>query len=95
MQNSDTEVILKAYERWGGDCVSKLEECSLLHCGTKINLIFFVHEIDFGIKPFYYTVVNEVFYCASEIKALLPFVEQIDTDLDSLNDYLTFQFTLG
>ena len=26
---------------------------------------------------------------------MLPFVEQIDTDVDSLNDYLTFQFTLG
>ena len=49
----------------------------------------------FGIKPFYYTIVDDTFYCASEIKALLPFVKEIDTDKDSLNDYLTFQFTLG
>ena len=26
---------------------------------------------------------------------MLPFVEEVATDLDSLNDYLTFQFTLG
>ena len=56
---------------------------------------FFCARDRFGIKPFYYTVVGDIFYCASEIKALLPFVEEVATDLDSLNDYLTFQFTLG
>ncbi len=49
----------------------------------------------FGIKPFYYTIANDVFYFASEIKALLPFVEKIDTDIDGFKDYLSFQFCLG
>ena len=93
--NSDTEVILKAYERWGEDCVSKFRGMFAFALWDENKSSLFCARDRFGIKPFYYTVVNEVFYCASEIKALLPFVEQIDTDLDSLNDYLTFQFTLG
>ena len=56
---------------------------------------FFCARDRFGIKPFYYTQVDDFFYFASEIKALLPFVKEFKTDLDSLNDYLTFQFTLG
>src|SRR3546814_9633530 len=45
----------------------------------------------FGIKPFYYTVVDGVFYFASEAKALLPFLPEIDTDPGALAEYLTFQ----
>jgi asparagine synthase (glutamine-hydrolysing) len=49
----------------------------------------------FGIKPFYYTIVDGVFFFASEVKALLPFRPAIETDLEGLKDYLTFQFCLG
>ncbi len=49
----------------------------------------------FGIKPFYYAVVGEVLYFASEIKALLPFLPEIATDAEALAEYLTFQYTLG
>jgi asparagine synthase (glutamine-hydrolysing) len=49
----------------------------------------------FGIKPFYYSISDNIFYFASEPKALLPFVDQIVTDLDAFRDYLTFQFCLN
>ena len=49
----------------------------------------------FGIKPFYFTQNASGFYFSSEIKALLPFVDDIKTDLNGLKDYLAFQFTLG
>lgn len=49
----------------------------------------------FGIKPFYYTVVDDAFYFASEVKALLPFVASVETDLEGLRDYLAFQFCLA
>ncbi|MDC3335243.1 asparagine synthase (glutamine-hydrolyzing) [Opitutales bacterium] len=93
--NSDTEVILKAYERWGVDCVSKFRGMFAFALWDKSKSRFFCARDRFGIKPFYYTIVDGTFYCSSEIKALLPFVKEIDTDRDSLNDYLTFQFTLG
>ena len=93
--NSDTEVILKAYERWGLDCISKFRGMFAFAVWDEKKKELFCARDRFGIKPFYYTVVDDVFYFASEIKALLPFVENIDTNLDALNDYLTFQFTLG
>jgi asparagine synthase (glutamine-hydrolysing) len=93
--NSDTEVILKAYERWGLDCISKFRGMFAFAVWDEKKQELFCARDRFGIKPFYYTVVDDVFYFASEIKALLPFVENIDTNLDALNDYLTFQFTLG
>ncbi|HUR35209.1 MAG TPA: asparagine synthase (glutamine-hydrolyzing), partial [Vicinamibacterales bacterium] len=49
----------------------------------------------FGIKPFYYTQVGDLFCFSSEAKALLPFVPRIATDLDALKEYLAFQFCLG
>jgi asparagine synthase (glutamine-hydrolysing) len=49
----------------------------------------------FGIKPLYYTVVDGSFVCASEAKALIPFLPAIETDLDALKDYLAFQFCLA
>ena len=93
--NSDTEVILKAYERWGVDCISKFRGMFAFALWDESKSRLFCARDRFGIKPFYYTIVDGTFYCASEIKALLPFVKEIDTDKDSLNDYLTFQFTLG
>src|SRR3546814_20507394 len=48
----------------------------------------------FGIKPFYYTVVDGVFYFASEAKALLPFLSEIDTDPGALAAYMIFQYTM-
>ena len=49
----------------------------------------------FGIKPFYYAVVDDVFYFASEAKALMPLLPSIETDPDGLKDYLAFQFCLA
>lgn len=92
---SDTEVLLLAYEKWGADFLSKLRGMFAFALWDEEKSTLFCARDRFGIKPFYYTVSKGVFYCASEIKALLPFAEEVETDLESLNDYLTFQFTLG
>jgi asparagine synthase (glutamine-hydrolysing) len=49
----------------------------------------------FGIKPFYYAIVGDSFMFASEAKALLPFLPDIETDASALAEYLTFQYTIG
>ncbi len=92
---SDTEVILQAYQRWGADCVNHLRGMFAFALWDEQQQRLFCARDRFGIKPFYYTVIGNVFYFASEIKALLPFVDHIETDLDGLQDYLTFQFCLA
>ena len=61
----------------------------------EVESVLFCARDRFGIKPFYYTIVQDVLYFASEAKALLPFVEHIETDIEGFKDYLTFQFCLA
>jgi asparagine synthase (glutamine-hydrolysing) len=93
--HSDTEVILAAYERWGEGCVDHLRGMFAFAIWDDRKKKLFAARDRFGIKPFHYTVQNGFFYFASEAKALLPFLREIDTDADALSEYLTFQYTIG
>lgn len=90
--SSDTEVILAAYKKWGTDCVTHLRGMFSFAIWDEANQLLFCARDRFGIKPFYYTVVDDVFYFASEAKTLLPFLPELKTDLNALKDYLFFQF---
>ena len=90
---SDTESILAAYATWGTDCLPRLRGMFAFAIWDGDRL--FAARDRFGIKPFYYAVVGDVLYFASEIKALLPFLPEIATDPDALAEYLTFQYTIG
>jgi asparagine synthase (glutamine-hydrolysing) len=91
---SDTEVILRAYLKWGTDCVNHFRGMFAFALWDEANQVLFCARDRFGIKPFYYTLVGNMLYFASEVKALLPFIERIETDLEGFKDYLTFQFCL-
>lgn len=91
---SDTEVILAAYLRWGIDCLDHLRGMFAFAIWDESGHRLFCARDRFGIKPFYYTIIDNVFYFASETKTLLPFVPSIKTDIDALKDYLIFQFCL-
>lgn len=93
--SSDTEVILAAYRKWGADCVNHLRGMFAFVIWNERDHTLFCARDRFGIKPFYYMVQDGVFYFASEVKALLPFLDQIETNLDGFKDYLTFQFCLA
>ena len=92
---SDTEVALRAYQRWGTDCVNHFRGMFAFSLWDERTQTLFCARDRFGIKPFYYAEVDGVFYFASEIKALLPFLPAVETDVEGLKDYLCFQFCLG
>ena len=69
--------------------------CSRSRYGTNATQRLFCARDRFGIKPFYYAVVGNLFVFASEAKALLPFLPEIATDPEALAEYLTFQYTIG
>jgi asparagine synthase (glutamine-hydrolysing) len=93
--HSDTEVILHAYNDWGPQCVTRFRGMFAFALWDEAEQTLFCARDRFGIKPLYYTVVGDILYVASEVKALLPFVPHIRTSLEALNDYLTFQFCLA
>ena len=92
---SDTEVILAAYERWGVSCVDHLRGMFAFALWDEKRQRLFCARDRFGIKPFYYAQVGSRLYFASEAKALLPFLPDIETDSEALAEYLTFQYTIG
>jgi asparagine synthase (glutamine-hydrolysing) len=92
---SDTETILHAYQKWGHGCVTKLQGMFAFALWDEANSVLFCARDRFGIKPFYYTLVGNTFYFASEVKALLPFIADIETDIEGFKDYLAFQLCLN
>ncbi len=93
--SSDTEVILRAYRQWGEGCLERLRGMFAFALWDEETQTLFIARDRFGIKPMYYAVVDGVLYFASEVKALLPFLPKVETDLEGFSDYLTFQFPLA
>lgn len=91
---SDTECILEGYQTWGDDVVSHLRGMFAFALWDERHQRLFCARDRFGIKPFYYSIVGGTLYFASEIKTLLPFLNEIETDIEGLKDYLTFQLCL-
>ncbi len=93
--DSDTEVILQAYRRWGTDCVRRLRGMFAFALWDEQRQILFCARDRFGIKPLYYARLSDRVVLASEIKAILPFLDRVETDLEGLKDYLAFQFCIA
>lgn len=92
---SDTEAVLAALQAWGPAGVSHLRGMFAFAYWDEANATLHCVRDRFGIKPLCYALVNGVFYFASEAKALLPFLDSLETDLEALQDYLAFQFCLA
>lgn len=75
--NTDTEVLLLAYEQWGERCLDKFNGMWVFVIYDARKNILFGARDRFGVKPFYYTINQNQFTFASEIKALLklPFIK--------------------
>jgi asparagine synthase (glutamine-hydrolysing) len=68
---SDTEVILHAYEEWGTGCLRRFNGMWAFALWDERLQQLFCARDRFGIKPFYYTMAGGSFLFASEIKALI------------------------
>ena len=68
---SDTEVLLAAYEEWGPAALKRFIGMFAFAILDMPKKKFFLARDFFGIKPLYYTMLPAGFAFASEIKALL------------------------
>jgi asparagine synthase (glutamine-hydrolysing) len=68
---TDSDLILRAYERWGDACVAQLvgDFAFAIWDGRQQQLLCARDHL--GVKPFYYYASREVFIFASEIRAIL------------------------
>jgi len=92
---SDTEVILKAYQKWGTGAFAKFNGMFAVAIWNKRNQTLCLARDRFGIKPLNYSFCKNGFIFGSEIKAILASGE-IDRQVDwvSLQEYLFHGFTL-
>lgn len=92
---TDTEVLLNLYIKHQSECINYIKGMFSFAIYNENENTLFCSRDRFGIKPFYYTIQNNIFYFASEIKALLPFVKDKKIDINALQDYLSFQYVIG
>lgn len=69
--NTDTEVILAAYMRWGKDCLRHFNGMFAFAIWDTQEKTLFVVRDRLGVKPLYYSFMNGRFIFASEIRAIL------------------------
>ena len=69
--HSDTEVLLRAYERWGIECLSRLRGMFAFALWDARSSRLVIARDHFGIKPLYYASADGGFACASEVQALV------------------------
>ncbi|MCK4737086.1 MAG: asparagine synthase (glutamine-hydrolyzing) [Sulfurimonas sp.] len=84
---SDSEVIIAAYMKWGVDFVTYLRGMFAIALLDGDTLYLFRDRL--GKKPLFY-LHNESFIFASEIKALVPFLHKTEMDEDALLSYMSF-----
>ncbi|MES2734398.1 MAG: asparagine synthetase B, partial [Bacteroidota bacterium] len=89
--NSDTEVILQAYDAWGEESFVKFNGMFAfgLYDGNK-QLFYLVRDAA-GIKPLYYHLHDQKLTFASEIKAFLA----LDAHWKENDDWKIYFLTLG
>lgn len=87
---SDTEVVLAAYEEYGIDCLKRFNGMWAFALWDSRQELLFCARDRFGIKPFFYSLHQNQFVFASEAKALLSqYPELAQPNACSIYHYLT------
>jgi asparagine synthase (glutamine-hydrolysing) len=91
--DSDTEVILAAYARYGAECLSLLNGMFALAIWDNVRRELFVARDRLGVKPLYFAETGDgAFIFASEIRALLDSgIIPRKLNKYGLYDYLMYQ----
>ncbi len=71
----DTTYIVKAYEKWGKDCVKHLIGDFAFTIWDKVEKTLFCARDHIGIKPFFYLKTEDKFIFASELKTIVELRE--------------------
>jgi asparagine synthase (glutamine-hydrolysing) len=85
---TDTEVVLKAYDYWGENCLHQFNGMFAFAIYNTITKQLFCARDAFGMKPFYYATINNYFVFASEIKAILQTGIQRRPNLQKVQQFI-------
>ena len=93
---SDTEVIIHAYEEFGPDCVNELRGMfAFAIWDSKLRRLFVARD-RIGIKPLYFCDNGGAFYFASELKSIIADATiPRDINLAGVRKFLSFHYLPG
>ena len=96
LTNSDTEVILESYRRYGVDCASKLNGIFAFAIWDRSSRSVYLARDHMGIKPLYYHMNNDALIFSSEIKSLFESgYLKPECNKDAIPEYFTFRHVSG
>jgi len=91
--NTDSEVIVHAYEEYGVDCLKYFNGFWGFALYDSKKKILFISRDRLGLKPLYYYYDGKKFVFASEIKAILKYAAlKRAINLDALSYFLTYRY---
>jgi asparagine synthase (glutamine-hydrolysing) len=93
--NSDTEVILHAYEEYGENCLEHLNGMFAFAIWDTQKKKLFLARDRLGVKPLYYSLINDDLLFSSEIKSILQH-DGVERTLNysALSQFLTYAYTI-
>lgn len=90
--SSDTEVILRMYEKYGINFISFLQGMFAISIiDLRISKMFLIRD-RVGEKPLFYSSSGNQFVFSSEINSILPFINNKKISQTSLISYLRFNY---
>lgn len=89
---TDTEVILAAYDCWKEKCLEKFNGMfTIIIYDSKINQLFVAND-RYGVKPLYYYQNESQLIFVSEIKQFKPFNLKLTLNNNTISTFLTTYF---
>lgn len=90
LSDTDTEVVMAAYDYWGEACFNKFNGMWAFCIYDSQADLFVLSRDRFGIKPLYYWSNENSFVFASEIKAILAYEDfgQVKPNTENIKCYL-------
>jgi asparagine synthase (glutamine-hydrolysing) len=90
--NSDTEVLLAAYSKWGSACLPLLKGMFAFAIWDTVEQELFIARDRMGVKPVYYFANENVFLFASELRGILGSgIVEAKADALALKEFLSYQ----
>jgi asparagine synthase (glutamine-hydrolysing) len=91
--NSDTEVIVHAYEQYGEECVSRFNGMFAFALWDRRERRLLLARDRLGVKPLYYFLDDQRLVFGSELKAVLEHHGiKRSIDREALDSFLTFEY---
>jgi len=90
--NSDSEIILEAFVKWGPEFVNKLNGMfSIAIYDLEKNKLFLFRD-RIGIKPLYYYLNNDELVFASELKAITGIKKELTINFQAVSNYFHYGY---